>query len=51
MVNYVSAIVFVFLLGPGLILAWALGGNPPHETAKLPPPSPRPTMPPPPSAR
>jgi len=28
MVNYVSAIVFVFLLGPGLIVARALSGNP-----------------------
>ena len=27
MVNYVSAIVFVFLLGPGLLVAWALGDN------------------------
>jgi len=35
MVNYVSAIVFVFLLGPGLILAWALGGNPPHAVLAL----------------
>jgi regulator of protease activity HflC (stomatin/prohibitin superfamily) len=35
MVNYVSAIVFVFLLGPGLILAWALGGNPPHAALAL----------------
>ena len=35
MVNYVSAIVFVFLLGPGLILAWALSGSPPHARLAL----------------
>ena len=35
MVNYVSAIVFVFLLGPGLLVARALSGNPPHAALFL----------------
>ena len=35
MVNYVSAIVFVFLLGPGLLVAWALSANPPRAVLTL----------------
>ncbi|HEY8151386.1 MAG TPA: SPFH domain-containing protein [Vicinamibacteria bacterium] len=35
MVNYVSAIVFVFLLGPGLLVARTLGANPPHAVLFL----------------
>jgi len=35
MVNYVSAIVFVFLLGPGLIVTRALSANPPRAVMAL----------------
>jgi regulator of protease activity HflC (stomatin/prohibitin superfamily) len=35
MVNYVSAIVFVFLLGPGLLLAWAFGDTPARAAVVL----------------
>ena len=35
MVNYVSAIVFVFLLGPGLLVARALSANPPYAVLFL----------------
>jgi regulator of protease activity HflC (stomatin/prohibitin superfamily) len=35
MVNYVSAVVFVFLLGPGLIVTRALGANPPYAAVFL----------------
>jgi len=35
MVNYVSAIVFVFLLGPGLLVTRALSGNPPRAVMAL----------------
>jgi len=35
MVNYVSAIVFVFLLGPGLLVTRALSANPPRAVMAL----------------
>jgi regulator of protease activity HflC (stomatin/prohibitin superfamily) len=35
MVNYVSAIVFVFLLGPGLLVTRALSDNPPRAVMAL----------------